>query len=107
MEGIEYFFGQGVHTCRAGGTHHGKPMEIISLGRTSLPMEVILEYLESLKSIYTAEVSSPLAICGVDRLGLTLRYSRMTCFCIIAITCKFWFKFTHKVVVKAPTDTIC
>lgn len=30
-------------------------MEIIPLGQTSLPMEIILEYLESLKSIYTAE----------------------------------------------------
>ncbi|KAF2871539.1 PPPDE putative peptidase domain-containing protein [Massariosphaeria phaeospora] len=55
MDGIEYFFGQGVHTCRAGTTHHGKPMETITLGQTALPMEVILEYLESLKTIYTAE----------------------------------------------------
>ncbi|RMZ71076.1 Desumoylating isopeptidase 1 [Pyrenophora seminiperda CCB06] len=42
-------------TCRAGATHHGQPMEIIKLGQTSLPMEVILEYLESLKTIYTPE----------------------------------------------------
>ncbi len=31
-------------------------MEIIELGETDLPMEVILEYLESLKEIYTPEV---------------------------------------------------
>jgi hypothetical protein len=31
-------------------------MEVIKLGQTALPMEVILEYLESLKKIYTAEV---------------------------------------------------
>lgn len=55
--GIEYYFGQGVQTCRAGQTHHGRPMEIIKLGQTALPMEVILEYLESLKKIYTPEVS--------------------------------------------------
>ncbi len=32
-------------------------MEIIPLGKTDLPLDVILEYLESLKQIYTAEVS--------------------------------------------------
>lgn len=54
--GIEYFFGAGVQTSYAGATHHGKPMEIIPMGTTHLPMEVILEYLESLKTIYTMEV---------------------------------------------------
>ena len=55
IEGIEYYFGQGVHTCRAGATHHGRPMEIVKLGVTQLPIEIILEYLESLKEVYTAE----------------------------------------------------
>ncbi|KAF1970977.1 DUF862-domain-containing protein [Bimuria novae-zelandiae CBS 107.79] len=55
LQGIEYYFGQGVQTCRAGATHHGKPMEIINLGRTELPIEVALEYLESLMTVYTAE----------------------------------------------------
>ncbi|UPX14937.1 uncharacterized protein EKO05_0005407 [Ascochyta rabiei] len=55
LEGIEYYFGGGIQTCRAGATHHGRPMETIKLGQTSLPLEVILEYLESLKTIYTAE----------------------------------------------------
>ena len=31
-------------------------MEIVHLGKTSLPQDVIAEYLESLKRIYTAEV---------------------------------------------------
>ena len=31
FEGIEYFFGQGIQTCRAGTTHHGKPMEVVSI----------------------------------------------------------------------------
>lgn len=56
LGGIEYYFGGGIQTCRAGATHHGRPMEIIKLGQTSLPLEIILEYLESLKTIYTAEV---------------------------------------------------
>ncbi len=37
-------------------THLGKPMQVLKLGRTSLPMEIIMEYLESLRPIYTAEV---------------------------------------------------
>jgi hypothetical protein len=62
IDGIEYYYGQGVQTCRAGTTHHGRPMEVITLGQTALPMEVILEYLESLKEVYTAEVSFPVAL---------------------------------------------
>ena len=30
-------------------------MEIIHMGRTELGIEIILEYLESLKTVYTAE----------------------------------------------------
>nr|OQO21416.1 hypothetical protein B0A51_11884 [Rachicladosporium sp. CCFEE 5018] len=52
---IEYFFGAGVQTCYPGATHHGRPMEIIPMGSTQLPLEVILEYLESLKEVYTPE----------------------------------------------------
>ena len=57
LGGVEYFYGAGVQTCYPGTTHHGRPMEIIPLGKTDLPLDVILEYLESLKQIYTAEVS--------------------------------------------------
>jgi hypothetical protein len=56
IDGIEYYYGGGIQTCRAGTTHHGRPMEVVKLGQTSLPLEIILEYLESLKTIYTAEV---------------------------------------------------
>lgn len=51
---IEYFFGAGVQTCYPGTTHHGQPMEVVPMGKTELPIEIILEYLESLKQIYTA-----------------------------------------------------
>jgi hypothetical protein len=54
--GIEYFFGNGIHRKRPGSTHHGQPMEIVSMGRTDLPIDVIEEYLESLSEIYTNEV---------------------------------------------------
>ncbi|KAF2489724.1 DUF862-domain-containing protein [Lophium mytilinum] len=53
--GVEYFFGQGIQTCYPGTTHHGAPMEVIPLGETALPMEIILEYMDSLKQIYTPE----------------------------------------------------
>ncbi|KAK0933734.1 hypothetical protein LTR29_014667 [Friedmanniomyces endolithicus] len=52
---IEYFFGAGVQTCRPGATHHGRPMEIIPMGTTQLPLDVVLDYLESLKEVYTPE----------------------------------------------------
>lgn len=55
MDGIEYFYGAGVQTAYAGKTHHGRPMETVDLGQTSLDMPTILEYLESLRQIYTAE----------------------------------------------------
>ncbi|KAL4868048.1 hypothetical protein BDV12DRAFT_170275 [Aspergillus spectabilis] len=52
---IEYYFGQGIQTARPGSTHHGQPMEKISMGKTELPSEVIEEYLQSLSLIYTPE----------------------------------------------------
>lgn len=57
--GIEYFFGAGVQTSYPASTHHGRPMEIVHMGTTNLPLEIILEYLDSLKAIYTAEVRLP------------------------------------------------
>ena len=65
--GVEYFFGAGVQTSYPGGTHHGRPMEVIPMGTTQLPLEVILEYLESLKAIYTMEVSHWTMILDVGR----------------------------------------
>lgn len=53
--GVEYFFGQGIHRKVPGSTHHGRPMRIVKMGKTELPFEVILEYIDSLESIYTPE----------------------------------------------------
>lgn len=55
LGGVEYFYGAGVQTCVPGQTHHGRPMEVINLGKTDLPMDVVLTYLESLKDLYTME----------------------------------------------------
>jgi desumoylating isopeptidase 1 len=53
--GVEFFFGQGIQRKIPGSTHHGKPIEVIPLGKTELPLDVTSEYLDSLAQIYTAE----------------------------------------------------
>ncbi|KAI8987973.1 PPPDE putative peptidase domain-containing protein [Mycotypha africana] len=53
--GQEFYFGQGIMTSMPGTTMHGQPLEIIDIGETYLPLEVVVEYIDSLRSIYTAE----------------------------------------------------
>ncbi|KAK9447126.1 PPPDE putative peptidase domain-containing protein [Limtongia smithiae] len=53
--GTEYYYGAGVQTSVPGQTHHGQPLEVVDMGETALPEEVVLEYIDSLKEIYTAE----------------------------------------------------
>ncbi|KAE8380899.1 thioredoxin [Aspergillus bertholletiae] len=55
LNGMEYYFGHGIQTAYPGSTHHGEPMEKIHLGQTELPADVISEYLDSLRDIYTPE----------------------------------------------------
>ena len=52
---VEYFFGQGIHRKVPGSTHHGRPIKVVKLGRTHLPLETIEDYIHSLESIYTPE----------------------------------------------------
>lgn len=52
---VEYFFGQGILRKIPGSTHHGQPMEVVYMGQTELPMDVISEYIDSLAQIYTTE----------------------------------------------------
>lgn len=51
---IEIFFGHGIHR-KIPGTSYGSPIEVLQMGSTELPMEVILEYIDSLESVYTPE----------------------------------------------------
>ncbi|KAL7334864.1 hypothetical protein PS15p_200430 [Mucor circinelloides] len=53
--GQEFYFGQGIMTSAPGTTQHGHPLEVIDIGETFLPLEVVVEYIESLRSVYTAE----------------------------------------------------
>ncbi|KAI5790149.1 PPPDE putative peptidase domain-containing protein [Geopyxis carbonaria] len=55
LGGVEYYYGHGIQTSAPGRTHHGQPMEIVPLGTTALPTEVITEYIDSLKSSFTPE----------------------------------------------------
>ena len=56
MEGIEYVYDGGIKQIVPGSSHLGRPIDVIELGDTELPISIIIEYLESLKEIYTYEV---------------------------------------------------
>ncbi|KAF8866696.1 DUF862-domain-containing protein [Acephala macrosclerotiorum] len=53
--GIEFVYDGGLKTIDPGRSHLGKPLQVIDLGITNLPMDVISEYLESLRDVYTEE----------------------------------------------------
>lgn len=55
LGGIEYVYDSGINTIKPGTSHLGKPLQRLQLGQTELPMEVITEYLESLREIYTPQ----------------------------------------------------
>lgn len=56
LGGIEYYFGQGIQTAVPGSTHHGQPIEVVHLGTTELPKDVVEEYIQSLEEVYSPEV---------------------------------------------------
>ncbi|PWN21940.1 DUF862-domain-containing protein [Microstroma glucosiphilum] len=49
----EFFFGQGISVTSPGGSHHGRPMEIVPLGSTSIDEETWNEILQDLRGRYT------------------------------------------------------
>lgn len=55
LQGIEYVYDGGIQAVRPGKTHLGVPMQTLNLGKTELPMDVVQDYLESLRPIYTLE----------------------------------------------------
>ncbi|KAI1312794.1 PUL domain-containing protein [Xylaria venustula] len=55
LEGTEYVYDSGINTIRPGSSHLGRPLERIHLGKTELPLEVIVEYVDSLREIYTPQ----------------------------------------------------
>ncbi|KAK1754765.1 thioredoxin [Echria macrotheca] len=55
LRGREYVYDGSIVSIVPGSSHLGRPMQEIYLGRTELPMDVIEEYLDSLREIYTVE----------------------------------------------------
>lgn len=55
LEGVEYVYDGGINMIQPGSSHLGRPMQRLYLGKTELPIEVIHEYIDSLRSIFTPE----------------------------------------------------
>lgn len=68
LDGTEYYFGQGIQTAVPGSTHHGQPMEVVHLGMTELPRDVVEEYIQSMEEIYSPEVPSSSSLTYYIRL---------------------------------------
>lgn len=56
LQGREYVYDGGIISIVPGTSHLGQPLERLHLGKTHLPMDVIGDYLESIRSIFTIEV---------------------------------------------------
>ena len=56
LNGREYVYDGGILAITPGSSHLGQPLEKLHLGTTNLPMDIIEEYLDSLRPIFTAEV---------------------------------------------------
>jgi len=56
LQGREYVYDGGIISIVPGTSHLGQPLERLHLGKTNLPMDVIGDYLESIRSIFTIEV---------------------------------------------------
>lgn len=77
LGGREYVYDGGIVAIVPGSSHLGRPLERLFLGKTELPMDVIVEYLDSLRPIFTAAVS--LAPVASGRGRLTPAGRPMTC----------------------------
>ncbi|KXX79032.1 Desumoylating isopeptidase 1 [Madurella mycetomatis] len=55
LNGMEYVYDGDVVAIIPGSSHLGQPLQELHLGKTQLPMDVIAEYLDSLREIYTVE----------------------------------------------------
>lgn len=56
LQGREYVYDGGIISIVPGSSHLGQPLERLHLGKTNLPMDVVGDYLESIRSIFTIEV---------------------------------------------------
>jgi hypothetical protein len=56
LNGREFVYDGNILSIIPGTSHLGQPMKEMYLGKTELPMDVIMEYLDSLRQVYTVEV---------------------------------------------------
>ncbi|TQV91092.1 thioredoxin [Cordyceps javanica] len=55
LRGVEFVYDGGILEIVPGSSHLGRPMQRLQLGTTLLPMDVIRDYISSVKSIFTRE----------------------------------------------------
>ena len=55
--GREWVYDGGIVAIAPGSSHLGPPMERIHLGTTEIPTDVAEEYVDSLRSVFTPQVS--------------------------------------------------
>ena len=53
---LEYVYDGNVVAIRPGSSHLGPPLQQLLLGTTQLPLDIVQEYLDSLRQIYTVAV---------------------------------------------------
>ncbi|PVU91237.1 hypothetical protein BB559_004239 [Furculomyces boomerangus] len=51
----EYYFGQGIMSSIPGQTIHGQPVDVISMGDTSIPKEMFLDFIDEMRLYWTAD----------------------------------------------------
>lgn len=56
LQGREYVYDGGIVDIVPGSSHLGQPMERLYLGKSNLTMDIIEEYIDSVRPIYTLEV---------------------------------------------------
>lgn len=56
LQGREYVYDGGIVCIVPGSSHLGQPLERLHLGKTNLPMDVVGDYVDSVRSIFTVEV---------------------------------------------------
>lgn len=71
LNGREYVYDGGIIAIMPGSSHLGQPMEKMRLGTTHLPMEVIEEFLDSLRPIFSLEACF---LCRLRTPTLTLPF---------------------------------
>lgn len=53
LDGLEYVYDGNVVAITPGTSHLGQPLQRLPLGKTELPIDVIQQYLDSLREVYT------------------------------------------------------